>query len=201
MSGHKIFPSRKPALSGIIIRGTRIVPLNVPNTWVPKNQKTRSPRSDSVESGFAEGPFNGRSKLCLARAHSLVKAAPLRNPWFARGPPSRKSNFRLAQAHLGRRMNSSPALAKDVKDLRNHEDVCSKCTLYEYLPMWHRGQQRTMGPRSHVISPTTMTHAREYRTLLPHSGHCSRTTSNGTHTGLGTASPSGEKYTSPKEQL
>jgi hypothetical protein len=58
-----------------------------------------------------------------------------------------------------------------------------------------------MRPQSHLLSPTTMTHAREYQTLLPHSSHCSRITLDGTCTRLGTTSPSGENSASLEGRL
>jgi hypothetical protein len=54
---------------------------------------------------------------------------------------------------------------------------------------------------SHLLSPTTMTHTREYRTLLPHSGHCSRTTPDGTCKHLCTVSPLGENSTAPEDSF
>jgi hypothetical protein len=46
-----------------------------------------------------------------------------------------------------------------------------------------------------------MTHAREYRTLLPHSSHCSRTTLDGTCTRLGTTLTPGENSASLEGRL
>jgi hypothetical protein len=89
-----------------------------------------------------EAPLNGRSKLRLARTHPRAIDARVKDPQLARGPPSRRINFCLARAHLGRTKASSSASAKD---LRNHEDMHIKCTRFGYLlhvkPQSNRGRQ------------------------------------------------------------
>jgi hypothetical protein len=55
------------------------------------------------------------------------------------------------------------------------------------------------GTMVHLLSPTTMTHTRKYQTLLPHFGHCFRTTPHGTCKCLGTTSLLGQNSTSPED--
>jgi hypothetical protein len=59
-------------------------------------------------------------------------------------------------------------------------------------------KQGTMGPWSHLLSPTMMTHAHEQRKLLPHTGYCSRTTPDGTCTSLAQPHPRNRTLPRPK---
>jgi hypothetical protein len=143
-------PPPPPQLSGIIIRGTRIMPLSIPNTRVPGNHKPKNALPEATHGSNHDSPetlLDGCSKLRLARAHPQAKVAPA---WILDSPKesctlSREAKICLARGHLGRRPAPSPASAKVLK---NHKmcalnatdtNTCSTNDTAVNRGQWDRG--------------------------------------------------------------
>jgi hypothetical protein len=144
-------------LSGIIIRCIHIMPLNMLNTLLPKNHKAHSPRSRKDESRFARDPTQW-----------LLKTPP--HPSLSLDEGSTRGNPRLTQGALFTEWRFIPRLSPYWTRGQSRAQPQSKvtgtvetCTLNVMIhiptPRDTVVKQGAMGPRSHPVSPTTMTHA------------------------------------------
>jgi hypothetical protein len=103
-----------------------------------------------------ETSLDGRSKLRLAQAYPQARVALGEILVLPEVPSSRSGGFRLVRARLGQEDNPEPTLNQRSWEPRRHEHLMQIPT-----PRDTAVKKGAMGPRSHPLSPTMMTHAWE----------------------------------------